>query len=120
MVHKDRGFDRALANLLDLAQQAIVAGLATPVINMSYAGNPEVVRRKRIFADFERYAQARGIELMLSVMSTTAGINVGPGAFALAYIAGPPVAIPATTTGNGNSREANLTAVDDSQTDWSI
>lgn len=121
VVHKDRGFDRALANLLDLAQQAIMAGLATPVINMSYAGNPEIIRRKRIFADFERYAQARGIELMLSVMSTTAGINVGPGAFALAYIAGPPVAIPTTTaTGNGNSREVSLTAIDDSQTDWSI
>ena len=41
--------------------------------------------------EFERYAKSRGIEVLLSIMSTTGGLNVGPGSFALAYIAGPPI-----------------------------
>jgi len=92
VVAKERGFDHALIKLLEIARQAIDQGLATRIINTSYAGDLEVIRRKRAFADFERYANARGIEVLLSVMSTTAGVNVGPGSFALAYIAGPPLA----------------------------
>ena len=41
--------------------------------------------------DFKQYANNREVEVLLSIMSTTAGINVGPGSFALSYIAGPPL-----------------------------
>jgi len=91
VVAKERGFDHALIKLFEIARQAIDQGLATRIVNTSYAGDLDVIRRKRAFADFERYANAHGIEVLLSVMSTTAGVNVGPGSFALAYIAGPPL-----------------------------
>lgn len=92
VIAKERGFDRALIKLFEIARQTIDQGLATRIVNTSYAGNLEVIRRKWALADFERYANAHGIEVLLSVMSTTAGVNVGPGSFALAYIAGPPLA----------------------------
>ncbi len=91
---KERGFDRALINMFEIVRNAIDQGLATRIINASYAGDPELIRRKRAFVDFEHYANAHGIEVLLSVMSTTAGINVGPGAFTMAYIAGPPITLP--------------------------
>ena len=88
VIDKERGFDRALIKLFEMARRATDQGLATRIVNASYAGDLKVIRRKRAFVEFERYARERGIEVLLSIMSTTAGINVGPGAFALAYIAG--------------------------------
>ncbi|MDS4021540.1 MAG: DegV family protein [Candidatus Competibacter sp.] len=88
VIDKERGFDHALIKLFEMVRRAIDQGLATRIVNASYAGDLEVIRRKRAFVEFERYARERGIEVLLSIMSTTAGINVGPGAFALAYIAG--------------------------------
>lgn len=88
---KERGFDRALIKAFEIARQAIDQGLATRIVNTSYAGDPEFIRRKRAFVDFKQYANNREVEVLLSIMSTTAGINVGPGSFALSYIAGPPL-----------------------------
>ncbi|MCP5160011.1 MAG: DegV family protein [Gammaproteobacteria bacterium] len=119
-VDKDRGFDRALIKLFNIGRQSIDRGLATRIINTSYAGDPEVIRHKRAFVDFERYAKDHGVEVLLSVMSTAGGINVGPGAFALAYIAGPPVAIPHIT---GNDMTDDIKAaseLDPSPAEWII
>ena len=68
-----------------------------------------------MFVDFERYAGERGIEVLLSVMSTAGGINVGPGAFALSYIAGPPITLPSTA---GNS--ADTIQQEPALADWVI
>jgi hypothetical protein len=35
--------------------------------------------------DFSDYARGKGIEVLESVMSTTAGVYVGPGSLSLAY-----------------------------------
>jgi len=104
VIDKDRGFDRTLIKLFNIARQAIDQGLATRIVNTSYAGELEVIRRKRVFVDFERYARERDIDVLLSVMSTAGGINVGPGSFALSYIAGPPIAVPSNA---GNGAEAS-------------
>ncbi|MFO1419723.1 MAG: DegV family protein [Candidatus Competibacteraceae bacterium] len=96
VIDKERGFDRALIKLFEMVRRATDQGLATRIVNTSYAGDLKVIRRKRAFVEFERYARERGIEVLLSIMSTTAGINVGPGAFALAYIAGSAVSASAT------------------------
>ena len=121
VVDKDRGFDRTLIKLFDIARQAIDRGLATRIVNTSYAGNPEVIRHKRVFVDFERYARERGIEVLLSVMSTAGGINVGPGAFALSYIAGPPITIPSTAGNGADMNTANEIAQSESEmVDWAI
>lgn len=86
---KERGFDRALERLFEITRAAIDRGLRTRALAMSYAGDPEAIRQKPAFVEFEQYAQSRGITTLMSIMSTTAGVNVGPGAFSLAYIAEP-------------------------------
>jgi len=48
---------------------------------MSYAGNPEEVKAFPGYEDFIQCAMKNKVETMLSVMSTTAGIQRGPGRF---------------------------------------
>lgn len=85
-VKKLQGFETAVSALFDIAMEAIEKGLETKVVAMSYAGNPEVIKQHPRYKEFSQHAHRHGIELMLSVMSTTAGINVGPESFSLAYI----------------------------------
>lgn len=87
VVAKGRGFEHAFSALLERAQLAMDQGLATPLIVTSFAGDPHLIRQKPAFVAFERYARNRGIEVLTAIMSTTAGIHVGPGAFSLAYAA---------------------------------
>ena len=82
---KVRGFDKAVERLFSMAIDAIEGRLLTKVVCMSYAGNPEEVKKLPGYEDFARCALANRVETILSVMSTTAGIHVGPGAFSLAY-----------------------------------
>jgi fatty acid-binding protein DegV len=84
---KRRGFDQAFAHLLHLAGQAIDRGLKSPLVVLSYAGDPQVIKQKRAFGEFEQHARQCGVEVMLSMMSATGGVKVGPGAVALAYAA---------------------------------
>lgn len=82
-----RGFDNALQKLLDIATSAIDDGLKSNAIVISYAGDPEVMGQNRLIRKFRDYAAQNGVELLESVMSTTAGLNVGPGTISLAYAA---------------------------------
>lgn len=84
-VKKIQGFETAVSALFDIAIEAMNKGLKTKLIAMSYAGNPQVIKQHPRYKEFSQVAHKHGIELMLSVMSTTAGINVGPGSFSLAY-----------------------------------
>ncbi len=86
-IAKHRGFEQTLSKLFSRATQAINRGLLTNSIAMSYAGDPNVIRKLEDYQSFCDYAKKAGLQTTLSVMSTTAGINVGPGAFAMAYIA---------------------------------
>lgn len=82
------GYTRAATRLFEMAIEAIKAGLSAPVVCMSYAGNPETVKSLRGYQEFMRCAASHKVETLLSVMSTTGGILVGPGAFSLAYAEG--------------------------------
>ena len=82
-----RGFDNAVEKLLEVAVGAIDKGLATNSMAMSYAGDPAQMSRHPLIREFRDYALGSGIELLESVMSTTAGVHVGPGALSLAYAA---------------------------------
>lgn len=93
-IDKDRGFDRTLLKLFDRTRAAMAAGLATPLVNCSYAGDLAVIRRNPLFIALENDAGRQGITVLLSMMSVTGALNVGPGAFALSYIDGPPLALP--------------------------
>ncbi len=86
-VKKIQGFDSAVTVLLDDTMQKIRnEELLTNTVCMSYAGNPEVIKKHPKYAELTRVAKKHNVETMLSVMSTTAGINVGPGSFSLAFI----------------------------------
>ncbi len=85
-LEKHMGYEGALARLFEIALADVKKGLRTKVVAMSYAGNPEVVRKLKAYAEFVKACEKAGVETMLSVMSTTAGLNVGPGAFSLGYI----------------------------------
>ena len=120
VIAKERGFDRTLIKLFGIVRQAIEQGLATRIVNVSYAGELDVICRKRAFVEFEQHVRARGVEVLLSVMSTAGGINVGPGSLALSYIAGPPIAIP-NAAGEGIAPAANPISPDDPVADhWMI
>jgi DegV family protein with EDD domain len=80
-----RGFDSALEKLIEIATTAIDDGLKTNTVVMSYAGDPKVMGENRLIREFRAYAITKGVEVLESVMSTTAGLNVGPGAVSLAY-----------------------------------
>lgn len=82
---KARGFERALAGLFDLVRLEIDQGLRSPLVVISYAGDPQWLRQQHAFVDFERHVRQWGIEFMVSVMSATGGIYLGPNALSLAF-----------------------------------
>lgn len=82
-----RGYEHAVEKLFGMAIEAIERGLLSKVVCMSYAGNPEAVKSLPGYEDFIQCAMSNKVETLLSVMSTAAGIHVGPGAFSLAYAA---------------------------------
>lgn len=86
-VLKARGFDRALSDLFERVKLEIDQGLRSSLVALSYAGDPEPFKQKRAFVEFERHARQWGIEVMVSVMSATGGLHVGPGAVSLAFAA---------------------------------
>ncbi|HET7650422.1 MAG TPA: DegV family protein [Gammaproteobacteria bacterium] len=86
-VAKVHGFDAAISQMFDMAITEIKRGLRVNVVCMSYAGNPEVVKQHPAYAKFAKVAETHGVELLLTVMSITAGINMGPGSFAIGYAA---------------------------------
>lgn len=116
VIDKDRGFDRALIKLLNRTREAMAAGLATPLVNCSYAGDLDVIRHKRAFVELEDDARQRGITVLLSMMSVTGALNVGPGAFALSYIDGPPLALPLAS----DAEEEPQGRCDPGAADWVI
>lgn len=85
VVQKIQGFDTALTAMLDQAADEVRKGLKTNTVCMSYAGNPDELKKHPRYKAFARTAERAGVRLLLSVMSVTAGINVGPGAVSIAY-----------------------------------
>lgn len=82
-----RGFDHALEKLLEIAAAAIERGLKTNTVVLSYAGDPTQMSEHRLIREFKNHAVEQGVEVLEAIMSTTAGVNVGPGAISLAYAA---------------------------------
>lgn len=82
---KGKGFDDAVGKLFAHARAQVIRGLRAPVICMSYAGDPAEFKIRQDYRDFVSFCDKHGVQTMLSVMSTTAGVNVGPGAFDLAF-----------------------------------
>ncbi len=80
-----RGFDNAVDKLLKIAIVAINRGLKANTVVISYAGDLAELEKHKSIRKFRNYAADRGVEVLESLMSTTACVNVGPGAISLAY-----------------------------------
>lgn len=87
-VDKVSGFNNAVEKMMNMAREEILHGLQSKVVCMSYAGNPRVIRETQMYKGFVEFCQENDVEPMLSIMSTTAAVNMGPGAFSLAFISG--------------------------------
>jgi DegV family protein with EDD domain len=80
-----QGFDNAVKKLLGVAVADIDKGLKINTIALSYAGDLSEMTKHPMIQEFCDYSISKGIEVLKSVMSTTAGVHVGPGALSLAY-----------------------------------
>jgi fatty acid-binding protein DegV len=84
-----RGFDAGVERLFDNAAAQVRRGLKVPHVCISYGGNPEQVRSMPGYAGLESAAREHGVDVLTSVMSMTAAVNVGSGAVSIAYAADP-------------------------------
>lgn len=87
-IAKVRGFESGVQRLFANAARQVRAGLESPHVCISYGGDPEVVPSLPGYADLAAAARERGAEILISMMSNTAAVNVGTGAVSLAFAAG--------------------------------
>ena len=85
-VDKIRGFQPAMVHMFERAIYAIKQGVRVPVLPLSYAGNPKEVLGHPGYRELEASARTLGVQLLLSVMSPTAGVYLGPGAFGFGFL----------------------------------
>ena len=87
-LEKVRHFDNGVEQVMMRAIERIEGNrLVSPVIVMSYSGKPQEIHEFPTYKRLKELAAKAGVTLMESLMSTTAGIYLGPGAFSLAYAA---------------------------------
>ncbi|MCP5268419.1 MAG: DegV family protein [Zoogloeaceae bacterium] len=86
-VDKVRGFETGVERLFTKAADRVRKGLEVPYLCISYGGPLEKVGKLPGYGALEAAARDAGIEILLSPMSKTAAVNVGPGAVTLAFAA---------------------------------
>ena len=82
---KVRGHQEALDRAISIAADHVTRGLTIRTVCASYAGNLEDVRSLVSFRALRDICQRHNVELVLSTMSVTGGINVGIDAFSIAF-----------------------------------
>jgi len=86
-----RHFEKAVEKVFLHAAAQIRRGLLVPMLNVSYGGELSVLQLMSGFAELNKAAADHNVELMLSVMSPAAAINMGVGALSLAYCSKTPL-----------------------------
>ena len=84
-VDKAMGFNKGLVKLFENAKDAIENKLSINVVVMSYAGDLNDIYNNSDYKEFIKHTKNKKVKTLMSVMSTTAAVNVGPGSFSLAY-----------------------------------
>jgi DegV family protein with EDD domain len=84
-VLKIRGHHEALERIIGIAIRHVNRGLTVPAVCVSYAGNLEDVRTMVSYRDLRDACKTHKVELVLSTMSMTGGLNVGADAFSIAF-----------------------------------
>lgn len=89
-VTKVRGYDNAIARMFAHTSHCIREGLEEPVVCVSYAGDEAVIRTLPGFSDLQACARQHGVELLVTTMSLSGGVNLGPGAVNVGFISTEP------------------------------
>jgi fatty acid-binding protein DegV len=79
------GFLGALEKLFEHVKKQVRRGLTSEVIAMSYGGLLEEIKDEPIMVEFRNYCSQYKVKTMLSMMSITGAVNVGPKSFALSF-----------------------------------
>lgn len=85
-VAKVRGFDQAVAKMFAHSCRCVEQGLLSPIVCVSYAGDPLMVEQMPGFSELQRVCRALQVELLVSHMGLTGGVNIGPGAISVGFI----------------------------------
>lgn len=86
-VAKLRGFDTAVAQMFANVTRQIRLGLSAPIVVISYGGEPTQVAKLPGYGELKTVARDYGVRILVSMMSTTGAVNVGPGAVSVAFAA---------------------------------
>jgi DegV family protein with EDD domain len=88
-VTKIRGFEKAAEKLFGHTIRKIDEGLLSPFIGISYAGNPKDLHTIPGFSALKDAAKAKRYQLIISPMSLSGGVNLGPGTLSVAFATEP-------------------------------
>jgi len=83
---KARGVQDALNEIFERAISVVDQGLRLPILPLAYAGNPKDITQLPKYRELELAAKAREVQLLVSIMSTTAGVYLGPGSFGFGFL----------------------------------
>lgn len=84
---KVRGFENAVEMLFKHAIKYINAGLLAPYVIVSIAGELNVLEQFGAYKELVQIAQQKNIRVLTCIMGLTSGLNVGPGAIGLGFLA---------------------------------
>ena len=85
-VAKVRGFETAVEKMFTHACTCVEEGLLTPIVCVSYAGDPDAVYQMPGFSELKATTEKHGVDLLISHMGLTGGVNIGPGAISVGFI----------------------------------
>ena len=85
-VAKVRGFESAVEKMFAHACQCVEDGLLTPIVCVSYAGDPDAVFQMPGFNALKAATEKHDVQLLVSHMGLTGGVNIGPGAISVGFI----------------------------------
>ncbi len=88
-VEKIRGFDNAVQTLFTHTVNKIKEGLLSPFIVVSYAGNPKDLEAFEGLQTLRAAAKAKRYQVVVTTMSLSGGINLGPGTVSVAFATEP-------------------------------
>lgn len=87
VIGKARGFDNAVNKLFQYAIKRVEAGLLSPYVIVSIAGQEADLEHHEGFIELKAVAKKQNVEVLVCVMGLTSGLNLGPGAISLALSA---------------------------------
>jgi len=78
-----RGISASVNSLFEYARDRIKDGLYAPLINLSYAGDPEELHQYKAYSELLMTAKQHNVTILIGIMSLAAGVIFGPGAVTL-------------------------------------